>query len=82
MGRPPLPAVIPEGVVALEAKAAELEVQSQAPKPILLGRHLIDLGMRPSPEFKPILDAAYEAQLEGRFNTLEGAITWFQNRER
>jgi tRNA nucleotidyltransferase (CCA-adding enzyme) len=31
----------------------------------VLGRHLIAEGLAPSPAFKPILDACYEAQLSG-----------------
>jgi len=34
-------------------------------KPIVMGRHLIALGMKPGPKFKVILDQAYELQMEG-----------------
>ena len=37
------------------------------PKPILQGRHLIDLGIKPSKNFGKTLDQAYEAQLDGTF---------------
>lgn len=43
---------------------------------ILMGRHLIELGMIPSPEFGQILGAAREAQLNGEFDNLEGALLW------
>jgi tRNA nucleotidyltransferase (CCA-adding enzyme) len=46
-------------------RARQLQVEKAAPKPILLGRHLIDLGLSPSPDFKRILDAVYEMQLDG-----------------
>jgi len=75
-GRPPHPREVPEGVTVLRAKATELELQNRAPKPILLGRHLIELGMKPGRHFGGILDAAFEAQLEGKFGDLEGAKTW------
>jgi tRNA nucleotidyltransferase (CCA-adding enzyme) len=39
-----------------------------------MGRHLIELGMPPGPAFKPILDACYEAQIEGRITCLEDGI--------
>lgn len=66
-GRPPLkPEGFPEGDWLLK-KTAELAVEDNAPKPILFGRHLIDLGIKPGPHFGKILDRAYEAQLEGAF---------------
>lgn len=75
-GRPPRPAAVPETILALQRKAEELTLQTSAPRPILMGRHLLALGLRPGPEFKLILDAAFEAQLEGRFQDLEGAQLW------
>lgn len=37
-----------------------------APPPLLTGDQLIAQGHKPGPQFKRILDAAYDAQLEGR----------------
>ncbi len=34
-------------------------------KPILMGRHLQDAGVKPGPVFKKMLDAAYEQQMQG-----------------
>ena len=66
-GRPPLkPEGFPEGEWLLK-KTAELTILDNAPKPILQGRHLIDLGIKPSKNFGKILDQAYEAQLDGTF---------------
>lgn len=76
MGRPPKPAHVPEIAIALRKKAVELQVQSSAPKPVLLGRHLLELGMPPGPQFKVILDRAYDAQLEGKFFSLPEAKRW------
>jgi tRNA nucleotidyltransferase (CCA-adding enzyme) len=81
MGRPPKPARVPEFVIELQAKAAELNVEESAAKPFLMGRHLLELGMTPGPAFKEILDAAYEAQLEGTFHDLEGALHWLRQRK-
>ena len=75
-GRPPRPRVPSENLILLQQKAAELQVQSSAPKPILLGRHLMELGMRPGPDFGRILDAAFDAQLEGTFLDLPKAWIW------
>jgi tRNA nucleotidyltransferase (CCA-adding enzyme) len=67
-GRPPIqPDGFPEGKWLLD-KTTELAVQDNAPKPILLGRHLIELGIKPGPHFGQLLDRAYEAQLDGAFS--------------
>ena len=55
-------------------KVRELNIEKKAPEPILMGRHLIEMGMEPSPEFKSILDAVYELQLDGKVTTLEEAL--------
>ncbi len=54
-------------------KARELEVEIEAPDPILMGRHLIEFGMEPSPRFKKILDEVFEKQLDGKIETLAEA---------
>lgn len=55
-------------------KVRELQIEKKAPEPLLMGRHLIDLGMEPSPRFKQILDTVYELQLDGKVTTIEDAI--------
>lgn len=52
----------------------ELQIENRAPEPILMGRHLIELGLKPSREFKRILEAVYEMQLDGTVSDLERAI--------
>ncbi|MEZ5426481.1 MAG: HD domain-containing protein [Pyrinomonadaceae bacterium] len=52
----------------------QLKVEEKAPEPILLGRHLIELGLKPSPQFGKILKAVYELQLDGRITDLDEAI--------
>jgi tRNA nucleotidyltransferase (CCA-adding enzyme) len=55
------------------ARAKELEVAQAAPKPILLGRHLLELGLPPGPRIGEITRAVYEMQLDGRVTNLEEA---------
>jgi tRNA nucleotidyltransferase (CCA-adding enzyme) len=55
-------------------KVRELQIEHKAPEPILMGRHLIELGMKPGPEFKKILDAVYELQLDGKINDIKSAL--------
>ena len=56
------------------AEQAPAKVEEKAPPSILMGRHLIELGLKPSPGFKKILDAVYEMQLDGKIQNLEEAI--------
>ena len=46
----------------------------QRPAPLLTGRDLIAAGYPPSPQFKPMLTLAEDAQLEGSIQTLEEAL--------
>jgi tRNA nucleotidyltransferase (CCA-adding enzyme) len=55
------------------ARARELDVQEQAPAPLLMGRHLLEMGLRPSPRIGEITRAVYEMQLDGRISSLEEA---------
>jgi tRNA nucleotidyltransferase (CCA-adding enzyme) len=55
------------------ARARELEVESKAPAPLLLGRHLLEMGLPPGPLVGEITRAVYEMQLDGRVRTLEEA---------
>jgi tRNA nucleotidyltransferase (CCA-adding enzyme) len=77
-GRPPRPKVVPEGLLTLRRLAAEEAVATGAPRPILLGRHLLELGLSPGKSFGVILAAAYEAQLEGAFLDLPQALSWLR----
>ncbi len=79
-GRPPRPQVLSPAVISLREIARDLAVQAAAPKPILLGRHLIELGLRPGREFGSVLAAAFEAQLDGAFADLDGAYAWLADR--
>jgi tRNA nucleotidyltransferase (CCA-adding enzyme) len=52
-------------------RARSLGVEHRPPAPILLGRHLIELGVEPGPEMGKILRAVYELQLDGLVTSLE-----------
>ena len=54
-------------------RARALGVEHGAPPPLLLGRHLLKLGLTPGPEIGRILTAVYEQQLDGQVTTLEKA---------
>ncbi len=55
------------------AHARELQVEEKAPAPILLGRHLLEMGLAPGPRIGEITRAVYEMQLDGRVRSLEEA---------
>lgn len=44
------------------------------PPPIVTGEDLIAMGLKPGPDFKRLLDAVREAQLEGRVRTKEQGL--------
>jgi tRNA nucleotidyltransferase (CCA-adding enzyme) len=56
-------------------RARSLGVEHRPPPPILLGRHLIELGVEPGPEMGKILRAVYELQLDGQVEDLDSART-------
>ena len=72
-GRPPLSTdSFPSGDWLLE-QAEELEVLTESPEPLLRGRDLIELGLSPGPGFRTILDAVYQAQIDGEVTTADEA---------
>ena len=80
MGRPPRnDAHVAKLIDYVEQRARTLALEAQAPEPILQGRHLIPRGLRPGPNFKPILNAAFDAQLEGTFHDEPGAMRWLDS---
>jgi tRNA nucleotidyltransferase (CCA-adding enzyme) len=54
-------------------RARELAVEQQPPAPILLGRHLLEMGLSPGPRVGEITKAVYEMQLDGRVCDLDDA---------
>ena len=55
-------------------RARALGVEHGAPPPLLLGRHLLKLGLAPGPEIGRILKAVYERQLDGAVTTADEAV--------
>jgi tRNA nucleotidyltransferase (CCA-adding enzyme) len=55
-------------------RARALGVEHRPPEPILLGRHVLALGLAPGPRVGEILKAVYEQQLDNQVRTLEEAI--------
>ena len=55
-------------------RARALGVEHEAPAPLLLGRHVLQLGLSPGPEIGRILKAVYERQLDGEVTSLDDAM--------
>ena len=64
----------------VRAKLAELPAGAIRPKPLVNGRDLIEMGYRPGPQFKEILRAVEDAQLEGQLTSRDEAIRFVQER--
>ena len=60
-------------MIRRRACARSLGVEHRAPTPILLGRHLLGLGIEPGPRMGQILRAVYEQQLDGTVTNLDEA---------
>ncbi|OFW04255.1 MAG: hypothetical protein A3I61_09745 [Acidobacteria bacterium RIFCSPLOWO2_02_FULL_68_18] len=54
-------------------RARALGVEHRPPAPLLLGRHLLALGLSPGPKVGEILKQVYERQLDGQVTTVEEA---------
>ncbi len=56
-----------------EENLRRLDVYHGPPAPLLLGRHLIEMGMKPGPQIGKIVERAYFLQLSGEVRSLEDA---------
>ncbi len=55
-------------------RARALGVEHQPPAPLLLGRHLLALGLAPGPRIGEILRQVYEKQLDGEITSVEQGV--------
>jgi poly(A) polymerase len=58
----------------IRQKEAEFAAEPLIPPPLVTGRDLIDLGLKPGPRFREILEAIQIEQLEGRLQDREEAM--------
>ena len=56
------------------ARARTLGVEHRPPAPLLMGRHLLALGLSPGPKVGEILKVVYEQQLDGGVSSIQEAI--------
>ena len=69
----------PTGFEDISELAKEFDVLEKKYEYILMGRHLIENGLKPGPEFGQILSKAEEAQENGEFSDAEGAKKWLSD---
>jgi tRNA nucleotidyltransferase (CCA-adding enzyme) len=55
------------------ARARQLGVEHGPPAPLILGRHLLDMGVAPGPRMGELLRQIYDLQLDGQVATLDEA---------
>ena len=55
-------------------RARALGVEHRPPAPLLLGRHLLELGLSPGPRVGEILKQVYDKQLDGEVTSVEAGI--------
>jgi len=55
-------------------QAQSLGVKREGPKPLLMGRHLLELGLTPGPRIGEITERVYQLQLDGEVKTLDDAL--------
>jgi tRNA nucleotidyltransferase (CCA-adding enzyme) len=55
-------------------QAQALGVKREGPKPLLMGRHLLELGLQPGPRIGEITERVYQLQLDGEVKTLDDAL--------
>ncbi|MBL1216357.1 MAG: CCA tRNA nucleotidyltransferase [Planctomycetes bacterium] len=63
------------GAISRDIKMLAAHAGGLAPTPLLDGKALIEMGMMPGPDFKQILDAVYDAQLDGEVTDAQQALS-------
>jgi len=57
-------------------RARALGVEHAAPAPLVMGRHLLEMGLSPGPRIGEILKQVYDRQLDGEISTLEDGLAY------
>jgi poly(A) polymerase len=64
----------------VRARLQQTPAEEIRPKPLLSGEDLIALGYQPGPQFREMLSAIEDAQLEGRLKSTEEALEFVQRK--
>lgn len=60
----------------LESLGRQLNVWNESPQPLLTGKMLISLGLKPGPHFGTWIQQCFERQLDGLITSSEQALQW------
>ncbi len=63
-------------------KIEEFSKEPLIPPPLITGKDLMDLGLKPGPRFKVLLEEIQSRQLEGTLDDRESALRWVQETEK
>ena len=63
----------------LQEKKEEFANMPLIPPPLVTGQDLIELGMKPGPQFGKVLQTVKDAQLENLISNREEALAWVKN---
>ncbi|HEY1120155.1 MAG TPA: CCA tRNA nucleotidyltransferase [Haloferula sp.] len=69
-----------ENLEFVQAKQAEFATEPLIPPPLVTGRDLIAMGLKPGPPFRELLESVQTEQLEGRLFEREQALAWVKER--
>lgn len=78
-GRPPLPQGVPAQAASMLAIALNTNCTFHPVAPLIMGRDLIALGVKPGKALGALLAQLQEAQLDGKFSTWEEGIRFFKD---
>ena len=60
--------------------AVSLDLLESAPQPYLMGKMLMDLGIKPGKQMGEIIKQSFELQLDGKIKNVDDAIAWARER--
>ena len=60
--------------------AASLDLLESAPQPYLMGKMLMDLGIKPGKQMGEIIKQSFELQLDGKIKNVDDAVAWAKER--
>jgi len=61
-------------------RAKRLDIDTRAPAALVMGRHLLEMGVPSGPDMGLLLHTCYEAQLDGVFTTLEEGLVFARSK--
>lgn len=77
-GRPPIEPHMPEACISMLNLAKDNNCTNGKVLSIVMGKHLIQLGHKPSKQFGEWLKVLFEAQLDGKFDSIETGLNYFE----